>query len=536
MLLVKLCLGMAAISGAGEGSTESAVSATVYGAAGRVSGSLTVLDTRTTRWMIDCGAVYPEADDLRPDRQQRAAQESARLPVEAASIQGLILTHAHSDHIGRVPLLVDQGFSGPIYLTGPTAELAGPMLQMQVRFDEARVRTWTWSKASRETVEQNHRSLYVHWQHCQGRQEISDGNLETITCSLKELTARFASGQRPVRVYLCPGCSKEEVAVIRRQFRPLTYGQRTPLAPGVTLTLFDAGHVPGSASALVEVAVKDGMRRILFSGDLGNDRSALFPGPAPAPDADVVFLEATYGTTIRQPDVAAERAAFRQAVAEVVRAGGVAWIPAFALDRTQKMLYELHLAQRDGLVPEQLPIYCPSPTARAITELYRSHQHDGWFRREVADDPLAWQPSAVRKTVPSNLPHPSILISPSDMSTAPWSERQMARLLPEPSTRVFLVGYHDPQSDGGLLEHGASQLSIGSQAVAVRAQVRSFHGFSGHGDAADIDHWLANVHRQATLILVHGSTAELQARSAQLKTRGREHVVVARPGEPIDLP
>jgi len=506
---------------------------TVHGAAGRVSGSLAVLDTGNGRWMIDCGSFYPEEDDSHGDREERAARESAELPIEGPSISALVATHAHLDHIGRVPLLVDRGFSGPICLTRATAEIAGPMLEMQIRFDRGRVRTWTWSKSSRARSEAAGRSLYVHWRPCPYRQGIAPDNLESVTCTSTELPERI-SGQRPVKPFLCQKCSQDEVGQIARRFRRVEYRTPTELAPGVRVTLVDAGHVPGSASALFEVELPAGTRRILFSGDLGNDLSALFGGPEPAPDAHVVVLESTYGTTRRDPAVRGHRAAFRQAVGEAVRAGGIVWIPAFAFDRTQKVLYELHLAQREGLLPEQLPIFCPSPTAAAITEIYRKNRQAGWFRDDVAADPLAFEPREIRKTVPSSLPRPSILISPSDMTTAAWSEKLLERLLPEPSTWVLLVGYQDPFGEGGRLKAGAASLPIRGREIPVRAQVRSFDGFSGHGDAADLDRWLSDVPRTAKLILVHGGTGQLHARVAELNAAGRKAVAAA-PGAAIDL-
>jgi len=247
-----------------------------------------------------------------------------------------------------------------------------------------------------------------------------------------------------------------------------------------------------------------------------------------------VFLETTYGTTHRDANVAAERAEFRETVSEAVGSGGIAWIPAFALDRTQKVLYELHLAQQEGQLPRDVPIYCPSPSARAVTEIYRKHRQAGWFREEVAADPRAWQPGDVRKTVPSGLPRPSILISPNDMATAEWSQRQMASLLPEESTWVLLVGYQDPPSVGGQLKQGARQLEVAGSPVSVRARVRSFDCFSGHGDAADIDRWLAGVGRETKVILMHGGPEELRARAAELNAAGRKAVVAVR-GEVVEL-
>jgi len=519
---------------AAVGAGPSRATATVYGGAGRVSGSMTVLDTGNGRWMIDCGVFYPEGDEAGPERERRAAERSATLPVEPAAIDAVVITHAHLDHFGRVPLLVDRGFRGPIYLARPTAELAGPMLEMQVRFDRARRRTWTWSKVSLERARASGRSLYVHWRPCPYRGKIAAENRQTAACSAGELAERFAGQEPPVRTYLCPSCSKEEVAAIRRQFRPLDYGRPREIAPGVVVTLLGAGHIPGSASVLFEISLPGGRRRVLFSGDLGSELSALFAGPRPAPEADVVFLEATYGTTRRDAKVAGERAAFRQAVGEAVGSGGIAWVPAFALDRTQKVFYELHLAQQEGRLSRDVPIYCPSPSARAITEIYREHRRAGWFREEVAADARAWQPGEVRKTVPRQLPRPSILVSPNDMATAEWSERLMESLLPEASTWVLLVGYQDALSEGGKLKQGARQLEVAGRRVHVRARVRSFDCFSGHGDAADLDRWLAGVRRDARIVLVHGGREELRARAAELNAAGRK-AVVAVAGEGMEL-
>ena len=276
---------------------------------------------------------------------------------------------------------------------------------------------------------------------------------------------------------------------------------------------------------------------MLFSGDLGNTLSPLLPGPRPAPPCDAAFVETTYGTAHRGPSVKQQRAEFRRAVAEAVAHGGVVWIPCFSLDRTQKIFYELHLAQQEKLLPEKLPIYCPSPTAREVTALYNAHRQSGWFSPQIAADPLSFTPSEVHTTVPSakRLPHPCIIISTSDILLTEWMRRLLSGLLPEPSTAVLLVSYQDPDSAGGLLKQGAAKLDIDGQAVPVRAKVQSFQCFTGHGDATDIDAWLADVPQTATIVLVHGDKEELDARAAQLRQQGRRRVIVARPGETINL-
>lgn len=543
--------------------------ATVYGGAGQVSGSLSVLDTGNARWMIDCGSYSPEGEGVKIERQQRAVQQSASLPVDPRSIAALFLTHAHTDHAGRIPLLVEAGFRGPIYLTGATADLLPPMLRMQIRYDESRVRVWCWSKQARERAAGGQRSLNVHWHaNCRYRASIAPANLDTARATLDELESRLHRDDSELRVTVCQRCVEEEVAAILALCRRLPYGQRLELAPGVTVQLRYAGHIPGSASVLFDVAISGRTRRVLFSGDIGNDLSPLFAGPQPATAVDAVFIETTYGDTFRDPSVLEERAQFRRLVGEVVRRSDVAWIPVFALDRTQKILHELRLAQQEKSLSEQVPIYCSSPTALELTSLYRQHQQDGWFRDAVARDPAAFQPAGLRRSdhMPKNLPRPCILLTTSGMIENGWSRRLLDRLAPETWATIFLVGYQDPLSPGGLLKKTMGLMREGSrdqanmpapvgvqtprapdagrappvldlsgQKIPVRASVRAYRCFSGHADAKEMDAWLAKVPRNAAVTLVHGGPEELRTRAAQLVRQGWKNVRIAKPGEPIEL-
>jgi metallo-beta-lactamase family protein len=550
-------------------SPPSRIVATVYGAAGEVAGSLSVLDTGSARWMIDCGALAPEREGEKEKRPEPVAQQSTLLPVDGRSIAAVFITHAHTDHVGRLPLLVEGGFRGPLYLTDATAELLPLMLRMQVRYDEGRPRSWTWSKQAYERARTGQRPVTVHWHAgCPYRNAIAQKNLESARLSFNELAARFERQDPAVAVTPCRRCTDEEVASIVALCRRVGYGKPAEVAPGVSVTLRDAGHIPGSASVLFEVRVGDKKRRVLFSGDVGNDLSPLFAGPQPAPDVDAVFMETTYGPTFRDPSVRNERAQFRRSVAEVVGGGGVAWIPAFALDRTQKILHELHLAQQEGMLSQRVPIYCTSSTALEITGIYRQHRQDGWFRDLPAGDPSAWSPEGLRKSaaLPKNLPYPSVLLTTSGMLDNGWSRRLVSRLASEKSTTIFLVGYQDPASPGGMLMRAvgllregtrdqassirpaavlpsqdlskppaAAVLELDGQRIPVRAAVQSYRCFSAHGDAKEMDAWLSEIHRTAAVILVHGGTWELTARAEQLVKQGWRDVRIAKPGEPIDL-
>ena len=322
-----------------------------------------------------------------------------------------------------------------------------------------------------------------------------------------------------------------------RNARPVKYDVPVDVAPGVRVTFCDAGHIPGSASILFEVTLAAKRRRVLFSGDLGNQLSPLLPAPRPAPETDVVFVEATYGPISRKASVREQPAAFRRAVAGAVAGGGVTWIPCFALERTQRILYELHLAQREKLLPDRLLIFCPSPAAREVTEIYDGLRPHGWFAPAIAADAEAFSPREVRFRTPpeKRLPRPCVIIHTGDLLVAPWTRRLLGTLLAEPSTNIVLVGYQTAGSAGELLLHGAAKLDIDGQPVPVRAKIHCFSCFSGHADASEIDAWLSRVAKQATVILVHGDREQLAARAAQLRRQGRPRVIIARPGETIGL-
>ncbi len=217
--------------------------------------------------------------------------------------------------------------------------------------------------------------------------------------------------------------------------------------------------------------------------------------------------------------------------------GGVTWIPCFALDRTQRILYELHLAQREKLLPDRLPIYCPSPTAKEVTALYRGHRRNGWFSPAIAADADAFSPREVRRTSPGKTAAAPVHHHQHRRHlVAPWMRRLLGTLLPEPSTNIVLVGYQTAGSAGELLLHGATKLDIDGQPVPVRAKVQCVLVFLRPcRRLAKLTRGCANVAKQATVILIHGDREELAARAEQLRRQGRRQVIIARPGETIGL-
>jgi len=545
----------------------SRLTARSYGAAGQVSGSLHVLDTGNGRWMIDCGAIYDDADaddasphdaateagqgDSGPNTSRPAASEldtvgqggagqggaGRRLPLDATRITALMLTHAHADHCGRLPILVEEGFRGPIHMTEATAALARVMLLGSVLYDRDRARRWIWSASSLRDVQSSGRRLIIHWQGCKYQQGIGHRNELSKQCTAEALFDHFDAMTPRVKARLCDQCCENEVNQIMARVTAMEFGRMRRVAPGVRVTYRPAGHIPGAASVLFEVDIAGTTRRMLYSGDLGNELSPLMPGPVPAPPVDAVFVEGTYGATRRDPAVAGQRAEFRRLIGRLADEEAIIWIPAFALDRSQKILHELRLAQDEGLLPEQMPIYLPSPSARAFTKLYERNLGRGWFQAALADDPRAFRPRNLRHTVPSaaKLPRPCVIISITDVTLTGWMRSLLRNLLPQPSTQMVFVGYVAPESATGQLKSGARQLEVDGRTVDVRAGVHSFQCFSGHGDATDIDRWLAAVPNDSPIVLIHGEREALEARATQLRRVGREKVLVADPGRTIDL-
>jgi metallo-beta-lactamase family protein len=518
---------------------------TSYGAAGQVAGSLHILDTGNARWMVDCGS-ETDSDTEHVSRESAAAKnppaqlhdqfKAQTLPAGVEKVDAVFLTHAHADHMDRLPLLVEHGFSGPIYMTDATAVLAEIMLRAHARYDHVQPHDWTWSKERFARAQADGKSLYLHWQNCKYCKEIKPGGSERASGSLQEMIERFERETPRVKAVACNECAEMEAASVLNLAKRVKYDEPFDAGPGVRVTFLNAGHIPGSASVLFDVSLDGRQRRVLYSGDLGNSLTPVLTPPRPAPPVDAALVECTYGPIHRKATVRQQPAEFRRAVGETIAGGGVAWIPCFSLDRTQKVLYELHLAQKEQLLPERLPIYCPSPVAKEATAVYRKHRTDDWFSPAVAADAEAFfLPHDLRGTVPSSrsLPRPCVIISTSDLLGARWMQSLLADLLPEPTTGVFLVGYQSANSAGNRLLHGATTLEIDGRSVAARVTIHSFSCFSGHADAGEIDAWLANVPKTATLVLVHGDPKELHDRAEQLRSQGRERVIIAKPGEPV---
>ncbi len=418
------------------------------GGAGTVTGSKFLVETPGVRLLVDCGLFQGQREWRRRNWDE--------LPVDPARIDAVVLTHAHLDHCGYLPLLARNGFSGPAVCTPATARLAEIVLR-----DAAHL--------------QEHEAEYAN-----------EGGFSKHSPALP----LFDSADAEKAISL---------------LRPIEHDAGTTLPGDVGVVLRRSGHILGSAFVELDVLGT----RLLVSGDLGRDEHPLLrPPQAPSP-ADVVVVESTYGNRTHEADGDAELAGIIRATAG---RGGVCLLPAFAIDRTPVLLMALARLKHDGAIPD-LPVYVDSPMALHALQVYRDAVAGGdpEVRPEVGTVGHLLEPPGLR-LVPSaeqskqlNRPvGPCIIVSASGMATGGRVLHHLAHQLPDPRNTVVLTGFQVPGTRGRALADGARQLKIHGRYVRVRAEVRSVTSYSAHADADQLTAWLSAMPEPDTAYVVHG--------------------------------
>ncbi|MDA8309896.1 MAG: MBL fold metallo-hydrolase [Actinomycetota bacterium] len=451
------------------------------GAAGTVTGSRFLLEARGSRLLVDCGLFQ----GLRELRQRNWSP----FPVDPATIDAVVLTHAHLDHCGYLPALVRDGFAGPIVSTRWTAELARIVLQDSAHLQE---------------------------------EEASYAN------------AKGFSKHRPA----LPLYTGEDAAAVFERFRPVDYHAPLQVADGLVVELVSAGHIVGSASALVTI---DGAApsRVFFSGDVGRPHHPILRPPQTPPAADVFLVESTYGNRLHEPE---ERALDRMAdaITRTARRGGTVVIPSFAVDRTEVLLIALGKLVAQGKVPK-LPIYADSPMALAVLDVYRAAiaAHAADVALADGTDPFELSGELHELRTPdesrslNELGYPSIIISASGMATGGRVLHHLARCLPDSRCSVILAGFQSEGTRGRQLADGARTVKLLGKYVPVRAEVLELSAFSVHADAAELTEWLRPVPVPDTGYLVHGEVSAANAMASRLADELGWNAVVPTQGERV---
>ena len=488
-----------------------AVTVTPYGAAGGVSGSCFLYEAAGKKILIDCGMFMGSESG-----------QNLNLPQEVIDADVLILTHAHLDHSGRVPLLISKGFKGKIYSTPATKDIALNLFAGGEGMDLID-RQWFWSASQMEKAKEFGSAVVIHWNENCG-QDIKNTERSDGVMSLDAV-----SKQEGVRFMLCRNCAKAEAEEISKRFVTVNYSSMTTLFKGIKFEFVNSAHIPGSASILISAENK----KVLFSGDLGSGHSRLTGMFDTPPAADDVFMEATYADD-KADFTEKDYDAFRNDLSKAVSEHKIIWIPALALNRTQKILYELNLMQKNGTLSKDVPIYSISPSANSVTMLYEKESSgasktDGWFAKEVYDNGI--MPQNARLQPSRGYEKQMILISASGDMDMGMSEKLVEKLAPNKNVFIMIVNYVSPDSNAGRFLKGEPA----KNGTVLAGGIKKYEVFSDHPGFAMIKRWLSAQNKDVKIYLIHSEEATAARMMKLLNDEGMQNIFQTSYGEKITL-
>ncbi len=508
-----------------------------YGATNEVSGSLTEIEYKWTKLLIDCGAYYPEGDPSisLAKREKIASEKNQKLPFRAKDIDCLLLTHAHLDHCGRIPLLVKSGFNGTIYVSPGTKKLLKIMLVMQIRYDNL-PRKWTFSTKSIKNYDNDVKTVKGHWNNCKWQQKIAYSNKISIAGKRKDIENE--NNYSFNKISPCKICSQIEYNSIKNLVKEIPYNKEIIFNKNISFKYMRTEHIPGASAIMLTIKGNEkNEKNIIFSGDIGNDLEILYPKPKPFPKSDIIFIESTYGNTIRDNIVYKEEQKFKNDLIKALNNNQLVWIPSFALDRTQKMLLMVKEALKSNPQLKSTPVYCPSPSANEITKLYKEEletKEHVWFKSNVY---LKYQHSNLflnySRKFPKKIKGPSIIITTSGMMESAFSENLLTELS-KTRTTVFIVGYQDPGTPGGFLKSGKKELSWHDKKYLVNSTINSYKCFSSHTDFMGSLNILKKQDKKSiNLYLNHGEKSAISNKKKSFIQRGFKNVNIAQKNKKI---
>lgn len=504
------------------------------GGASTVTGSRFLLKTKRAEILIDCGMFQGSPNETVRNR--------VPLGMDPAEVDAILVTHAHLDHCGLLPLVVKEGFGGPIYLTSATAELVEIVLldsgRLQEEFAKRHMR-WerrhpidatsadakaeaTYQRAldeARQAEEEGHVPTSIEPVDDEATAEATDRTAaadpaavasDDPAVAMTGEQAALASASNPevalrnqpavVEVDLDePLYDEDDAKAVMPLFKPVRYGKPTEVAPGIIATFDDAGHILGSAIIRLEVREEPGgdPTTIVFSGDLGRPNTPIIRDPTPESGADYVVVESTYGGREHEPGDESIRI-----LAEVVRAthdaGGVLLIPSFAIGRTQEVVWQLDRMIDRHEIP-LLPLYLDSPMAQKASDVYRRHPE--FYDEETGrllgsgNTPLDYPKQTITRSVDDSkaierADRPYMIVASNGMLTGGRVVSHLRNLIDDPKATILFVGYQGVGTLGAHLQAGAKTVKLDGQVRQVRCRVRSISGFSAHADESELLDWL----------------------------------------------
>ena len=445
------------------------------GAAKTVTGSQYLLEVNDRQILLDCGLFQGKRKEAFELNRQGICDRTA------AELDCLILSHAHIDHSGNIPCLVKRGFNGDIFCTSATRDLCAAMLMDSAHIQE-------------QDVE------YVN-------------------------KLRRRNGQNPFD----PLYTKEDVVRAMDLFVGLSYNRKREILPGISLTLIDAGHLMGSASIILDIEDRaDGKsKRLVFSGDIGRPDIPIIRDPVlPEEGADILIMESTYGNRLHPPYPESEKE-LERIVNDTYRRGGSLLIPAFAVGRTQQIVYALHRLHESGDIPG-LPIFVDSPLATRVTDIFRLHPEtsDAELRDFMLQgnhaNPFGFETLRFTQTVGDSkqlnfLREPAVIISASGMLEGGRILHHLRNRIGDQRTTILLTGWQAPNTLGRRLQDGEQLVRIFGEEFKVAAKVEMMPGFSGHADRDGLLAWAGSMRKKPShTFVVHGEEESSAALAADL--------------------
>lgn len=456
-----------------------------HGAAGEVTGSCHLVEVAGKRVLLDCGMVQ---GDRKADERN-----AADFPFDPKSVDVMVLSHAHIDHTGRVPLLVKRGFGGAIFTHPATVDLAGIMLA-----DCAHI--------AQMDADQENRHL--------------------------------APGQKPT----VPLYTQDDVDAAIRLMRPVEYDTQMEVLPGVGLPLRDAGHILGSATVELDADEGGATRKLVFTGDLGPDHTPILCDPSPVPAADLVVMESTYGDRLHKSreDTIAELAAILSAAH---KDGGNVVIPAFAVGRTQELLY-FFAEHFDGWGLGAFKLFLDSPMAIRVTAAYDRHENlfDPEAKRLWAARPhplrlpnltLATDGESSRRI--NDIHDHAVILAGSGMCTGGRIRHHLRHNLANPAAHIVFVGYQANGTLGRTIVEGAKHVRLFGDDIPVRAHVHTVGGLSAHADRDGLSAWYGKIASHPPVCLVHGEDPGRSKLADTLKSKWGCEVTLPMPATRVEV-
>lgn len=457
---------------------------TSYGAAREVTGSKHLLEIGDKRILLDCGIFH--------GRRKEAEAKNRDFPFDPASIDAVILSHAHIDHSGNIPGLVKQGYTGPIYCTPATKDLCDYMLKDSAYIQEREAEYL--NKKKKRKGEELVEPLYV----------------------------------------------LEDTEIALQQFSGFGYDDPFEPVPGIKVRFRQAGHILGAAIVVIEAEGK----RIVYTGDLGRKGLAVLKNPYMVDEGDILITEATYGDRLHEPIFEAEEE-LGDIINRTVEKGGKLIIPAFSLGRTQEMVYGIHKLMNRGRIRPNIPVYVDSPLAVNVTSVFKKHTecYDVETKEEFTEkdkDPFGFHRLEYITDVEDSkslIKHlgPAIIISASGMCEYGRILHHLKNNIEDHRNTILAVGYMAENTLGRKLIEKHKRVNIFGKPYDVHADIEVMNAYSAHGDRSDLLAFATHMKGLKKIFIVHGEEGSQMAYKAALQQNGFDWIQIPKPGEEFEL-